>query len=553
MTARGLLVAHFRRRLFEPEDATGDRGLTLFHVIALLAAPGVLLPFVLLVKSLRVSLWNLQKGVLASIAEGDRLFFIVVAMGVTGLVTVVVWDSLYPDRKDFLNLLPLPLRARDLFLARLAGVAEVMLGFFLATNGISGVLAPLLWVDHAGGSWPFRPILAFLGATLAASSFTFFILAGLQGLLQAVLPVAVFRRASAALQAVALAAILLLFFLRTSTELAWQEACAHLGDSGAALPPLWFAALHERLLGRHGDPFDAWAPRALTALGLAAALFLVGYALSYRRFLSGTLDAPRPPSRTGRRGVLLSLLSRVYRDPVAAGMFRFTLRTLSRATHHRLVVASGAALAIAISLSISLAAPPPGGFPDVELLAAPLIQCFCLAAALRIAFGRPVELPAAWAFRTAPVGDASPLFAGARGAAILVAVAPPALLAFVVSLAFFGPGIAALQLLFDVVAGLLLVDAILGRLSRVPLASAAVPGEERLHVTAFPWLVSFFLFTQGGAAVELFLLRRPVLLVAASAAALVGRAVARRRLARQAPRFEGTADAVPSLELRPHG
>ena len=121
-------------------------------------------------------------GVLASIAEGDRLFFMVIAMTVTGLVTLLTWDGLYPDRKDYLNLLPLPVRPRDDFLAKLAGVAQVLLGFFLAANGIPGVLAPLLWVDHAGGSWPFRPILAFLLASLAASAFVFFSLAGLQGI-----------------------------------------------------------------------------------------------------------------------------------------------------------------------------------------------------------------------------------------------------------------------------------------------------------------------------------------------------------------------------------
>jgi hypothetical protein len=548
-----VLVSHFRRRVFEPEDATGDRGITLFHVIGLLAAPGVLLPFVLLVKSLRVSLWNLQRGVLTSIAESDRLFFIVVSMTVTGLVTLLTWDALYPDRKDYLNLLPLPIRARDLFLAKLIALGQFLLGFTLVANVIPGVLAPLLWVDHAGGSLPFRPILAFLLATFAASAFVFFLLAGLQGLLQALLPPAIFRRAGAGLQAIALVAILALLFLRTSAEQVWQDACAHLGDSGAALPPLWFAGLHETLLGRHGYPFDVWAPYALYALGGSALLFVTGYALSYRRFLAGTLDSPSPPPRAGRRGVVLSFVERLFRDPATAGMFRFTLRTLSRGTHHRLVLSAGAALAIALSLSAGLAARSPGGFPDPEHLAVPLIQIFCLAAALRFALARPVELRAAWMVWLAPIADGARLSSGARWAAMLVAVTPPATLAFLTSLAFFGLEVALLQLVFDVIAGLLLVDALVGRLARVPLFSAAVAGEERIHVTALPWVVAFVVFTEGGAALGHALLQRPAALLACAAATLGVRTWARRIFAGNAPRFEGTPDAVPSLGLRPHG
>lgn len=546
------LVEHFRRRTLEPEDAAGERGITLFHVISLLAAPGVLLPFVLLVKSLRVSFFNFQRGVLASIAEADRLFFVIVAMTVMGLVTLATWDALFPDRKDYLSLLPLPLRARDVFLAKLIALAQLLAAFFLAANGISGVLAPLLWVDHAGASWLLRPILAFLLAMLAASAFVFFTLAGLQGLLQALLPPRFFRRASAALQATALTGLLALFFLRATTEQMWKDACAHLSDAGAGLPPLWFASLHEVLLGRHGNPFDAWAPRALVALAASAALFATAYALSYRRFVSGTLDSPVPPERSGRRGVVLDFFQRAFREPAAAGMFRFTLRTLSRGTHHRLVLSAGVALALALSLSAGVAFRTPGSFPDVEHLSVPLLQCFCLMAALRLALRRPVDLPASWVVRTAPIAAGTHLSDGARAAAFLVAVVPPAALACVGSLLFFGVKIALLQLLFNGVAGLLLVDFMIGRLPRVPLLSPRIAGEERLHMTAFPWVVAFVGFSEGGAALARALLGHPALLLGAAFVILASRLVVRRWGLVAAPRFEGTPDTIPELGLRPH-
>jgi hypothetical protein len=54
---------------------------------------------------------------------GTERFLIATTMLVIGLFAVLSWDSTFPDRRDILVLAPLPVRARTLFLAKVAAVA----------------------------------------------------------------------------------------------------------------------------------------------------------------------------------------------------------------------------------------------------------------------------------------------------------------------------------------------------------------------------------------------------------------------------------------------
>jgi CubicO group peptidase (beta-lactamase class C family) len=53
-------------------------------------------------------------------------FFIATTMLVIGLFAVLIWDSLFPDRRDVLVLAPLPIRTRTIFLAKLAAIASAL-------------------------------------------------------------------------------------------------------------------------------------------------------------------------------------------------------------------------------------------------------------------------------------------------------------------------------------------------------------------------------------------------------------------------------------------
>src|SRR5690349_5573142 len=60
----------------------------------------------------------------------DYYFFIVYSMVVMGLVMVFQWDALFPDRRDYLILTPLPLSGNAIFAGKTTALV-IFLGLFL--------------------------------------------------------------------------------------------------------------------------------------------------------------------------------------------------------------------------------------------------------------------------------------------------------------------------------------------------------------------------------------------------------------------------------------
>jgi hypothetical protein len=104
-----------------------------------------LLLFVSLVLAAYAGVWSASVGSAPPLvrligAWGIEHFLIATTMLVVGLFAVLSWESTFPDRRDVLVLGPLPVRARTLFLAKVAAVASalgVTLGFLHVAAGIA--------------------------------------------------------------------------------------------------------------------------------------------------------------------------------------------------------------------------------------------------------------------------------------------------------------------------------------------------------------------------------------------------------------------------------
>ncbi len=76
-------------------------------------------------------------------AWGLEHFLIATTMLVVGLFAVLSWDSTFPDRRDVLVLAPLPVRARTLFLAKVAAAATALGLTVVFLNSVVGLVGPL--------------------------------------------------------------------------------------------------------------------------------------------------------------------------------------------------------------------------------------------------------------------------------------------------------------------------------------------------------------------------------------------------------------------------
>jgi hypothetical protein len=114
------------------EDGAENLDLGVGVVLALLAMPGTLASLSLFDKY--GSLLQYLRGEEALdgyvAAVPDEYFFIVLSMTITGLAAVWWWEAVFPGRRDYANLMPLPIAAGTIFLSNLVFI--VLLAGLLA-------------------------------------------------------------------------------------------------------------------------------------------------------------------------------------------------------------------------------------------------------------------------------------------------------------------------------------------------------------------------------------------------------------------------------------
>lgn len=159
----------------------GDTTATLTNILALLAAPGVMLPVLEHFVYARGPGQPLYQWDLRSLEE--KMFYICFSMTVLGIVVALEWDSLLPDRRDFTVLRPFPVRLGLILGAKIAALAAFWAVFTLLINGVSSLTFPMVVVQDGGFirlAWFIR---CHILAILSANAFVFLAIVALQGVL----------------------------------------------------------------------------------------------------------------------------------------------------------------------------------------------------------------------------------------------------------------------------------------------------------------------------------------------------------------------------------
>lgn len=527
----GRLTAHFLRGflhndlLLSPQSGIET---TLAPAAGLIVTPGLFYCLLLCFKYAAVSRGR------EALAWEDRLLFVTAAMILTGLLTVVEWDSLFPDRRDYHVLISLPITARLLFLAKFSAVLLLLVLFWGACNLGPAVLFPC--VSLAPSDPWFVAVLHFAAhaaATFAASAFVFLFLMGLQGLLLNLLPVKWFQRVSVYVQMALVVLLVLSFFLTPlllMRSLGWIRGTSPWTQ---ALPPFWFLGLYQVLIGEGGPLFSSLAVRAAALLGAAGAAAGLAYAFSYRRHLRRSLETLDPGHRSGpsslsrRMEALLDGL--VLRHPLERACFHFVRKTLLHSRIHRLLLAAylGVGFAFVLAAAIALVFHAGSLQPRPALLSIQMVLSFFVLSGMRFVFTVPAELRANWAFHAVDPPAKSRCGAGMSKAMFLLGVCP--VLGALLPLHGFlwGWPVAAAHLVYGAALSWLLTQVLLQGFEKIPFTCSYLPGKANLKALWPVYLMAFWVYGYALAVLEFALLTDPVRFAlacagAATAAGLLG-------------------------------
>ena len=400
------LVAHFGLRLFSG-GGEGGLGLGVGAMLALLAAPGAFISILLLDKYsglLRYFRGNQTFDAYAS-SLPDQYFFLTFSMAVTGIVTVLKWDSIFPDRRDYMNLAPLPIPTRRIFLANITAIVLIAVAFAVDVNAVSSLFFPMVvTMEQPKFAAYLQFARAHFAGVLLASLFTFFSMFAIIGALMATLPDSVFRRIS--IYARVLVVILLLALLCTTFAVSpmLRTLSSDTHSLLRWLPPMWFLGLSRTIMGKANAALAQLGGTGVRAVAGVTLLAPMVYVLSYYRYfirIPETLDTTLR-NRAPRRLFPMRLMDRlVLRSGFERATYRFAMKTLLRNERHSLLFGAFAGLGFVIASQTLVSAfnqkpADADSLPSAALLSAPLVLAYFLICGLRFVFDLPAELSANW-------------------------------------------------------------------------------------------------------------------------------------------------------------
>ncbi len=296
------LFRHFFARLFDSEfvSSPGQLKVILGGVIGILASLGGILAQVYYHKYLVLHQLDspdpYRRALLA-----DILFLETLVMVILGLFTAIQWSALYPTLRDYLALAALPIRMRQIFVAKFASLTALAGGVLLTITSAPSFILPAVIKGHYEQGTVFHIPALFVSATLAGL-FVFFSLIAVQGIVLNLTPVRHFGKVSLTVQGLLVAALIggLPFVLSIPNLYPYM-------DQRPAwvmwAPPVWFVAIHQTMMGVR-DPFTSELARRAW----------IGAHRVYCRCSGGVLVELQVPSQASSR---ISRRGRVGRRRVA--------------------------------------------------------------------------------------------------------------------------------------------------------------------------------------------------------------------------------------------
>ncbi len=469
-------------------------------------------------------------------------------MLVTGLVAVISWDNIFPDRRDIMVLSPLPVNPRTILIAKLAASGAVLGLAVLALNCASGLALPLVL-----GGIP-RYVLVFAAywfTMVAATAFLYGAVLTVQGFTALLLPRRLFLRLSAFLQIAVFALFLGTYFLQPSLDtpaaLAAVESQCWLNWS----PSFWFFALFNQLCGSLPPAFAwlvhrAWIGLAIVVCGSTASLLLC-----YLRTMKKIIE--EPDLVPGARGWHWTP---PFGSTLQTAIVLFSVRSLTRSRQHRLVFSFFLAIVAGIALVLlrsELSGAHPGP-PFTDLIMSTFMMMTFAVLGLRSVFSLPITLTANWVLRTTQLCPTENYIAATRRSLLVLAVAPVWIVSALFSLSFrpFDRVAAHLGLLF--LLGCILAELCLIGFYKVPFTCSYLPGKSNIQFVFWAFIIVVIPVALAGSEFEGKTLVRPMgffWLAIALVAVLLGLRALNRHRAKSAVLYfeELPEEPITSLKL----
>jgi hypothetical protein len=436
--------------------------------------------------------------------------FLTIMMALMGIICVAIWDNIFLDKKDFFNLLILPVSSKKLFLAKFFSMlmfVGALTVFFVFTSILvfTVYLSPTLSVN------PFYFGLVFLFTSFLASMFIFLLVATIKGIIIVVFSRKYLRKVFFYTQLLLSGGFLsvLIWYPSIYPQLfQFQENFS----STYYFPPIWFAGLLNKLLSSE----DAFFTKLMYTSMAAMVLLLVIYSLSMhvilRKYLKSPLLSKSSPKFSRFPFFLKDIFySLVLRNPTQAAIYHFTIKTFRRNMKHKLQLALWMTIPVGFASTTIIFGYLGNKFKylDSFLISPPLVVYIFLMPILKMVTKNPVEFEANWIFRMTEKKDKKHYLAGLKKALFFYAVFPLFILLLLFYCFSWGFTLAIYHSFFGITIAWVLMEAFFINYRNIPFTSKCLPYKANLIYSLVIYSFLFVVYNTLFTALGLFLIKNP--------------------------------------------
>lgn len=513
-----VLLKHFTVRLLNNDilKYENQKRESLIVLLTILAVAGGLVSTVLLMPYVGGML-----GYTFDTAWIEKSFFITLSMAFTGIISVINWDNMYLDEKDYLYLSGLPVKTNTLYAAKFFSLL-VFVGMISMALNIFSILVFTLYLGKIVNLTPFYDTgvfefgLVHLVSSFMANLFVFMLVALIQSLLMTLLDTRRFKKVSMVVQAFLLMGFISVFAWFPKVYSSIDTFKESVSSFVYYFPPMWFVGFYEQMVGNYDFVFKPLYYIAGIAVVLVCDLYLLGIPLSFRRFSRASVVTGRGSKLSGPAARLKGWFdSRFLEHPLEKAIFYFSLTTLGRSRRHRLHLVVSLALPSAFVVTELTVLALTRGWDyfksfDILLAGVPYVLYVFLVVGFRTVVLHPVMEEANWIFRMTELNSPVYYLRGLKKAFFFVGALPLFVLLFLFYIFCWGVMPALYHSLSAFAASFLLFELFFVNYYKMPFSSGYVPGKANIKAFWFLYLGGFAAWVYFLSKLGIFLLDNPL-------------------------------------------
>jgi len=459
-------------------------------------------------------LWSKMFNLSISDLWLQETLILTITMTLTGIISISYWDKFFLDQMDYINLISLPVRARQLFAAKFFS----LLIFIVIISTILNIFSTLIFAFYPGNLHNFNVFegaLAHYLSNLLGSLFVFFAVAFIQSLLMILFKRKIFKKVSAFFQFTLLLGFLSVFVwfpMLYNSLPSLKDKTSHFMDY---YPPLWFTGIYNHMIGSIDPILEKNCAIAIIAVFLSVVLYLLAVPVSLRQYLKNSAVSQKRIKHIPLLKYLRHIFQKLFlKHPVQHAIFIFYIKTLKRSKEHKLKLLLYLAFPISFFISrfIHIYIEEGKSFfwsINFYFVSIPIGLYFFLIVGLRLIVVHPLMLEANWIFKITELIQIKDYIKGFKKGIIFSSILPIAIITYPFYHYFWGMKLAIYHTLYCLFIGLLLLEVCFINFKKIPFASEYVPGKLKLKYF-WPYLVLgflgyFFLLSKLG----LYLLSNP--------------------------------------------